>query len=43
MRGVSYRGDIGLDDISFTDGPCCKFQTVDIKSEQILDRYFADA
>ena len=26
MRGVSYRGDIGLDDISFTDGPCCKFQ-----------------
>ena len=26
MRGVSYRGDIGLDDISFTDGPCCKLQ-----------------
>ena len=22
MRGVSFRGDIGLDDISFTDGPC---------------------
>ena len=24
IRGASFRGDIGLDDISFTDGPCSK-------------------
>lgn len=22
VRGTSYRGDIGLDDITVTDGPC---------------------
>ena len=37
MRGVSYRGDIGLDDISFTDGPCCKLQmSIDLsRSESV--------
>ena len=37
MRGVSYRGDIGLDDISFTDGPCCKLQmSIDLSRSEIV-------
>ena len=25
VRDTSFRGDTGLDDIGFTDGPCSKF------------------
>ena len=27
IRGNSFRGDIGLDDIRLTEGPCSKFHT----------------
>ncbi|XP_068678798.1 meprin A subunit alpha-like isoform X2 [Montipora foliosa] len=38
VRGVSYRGDIGLDDISFTDGPC--FEEVGCFYDKSLKRAF---
>ncbi|XP_074635197.1 uncharacterized protein LOC141893713 isoform X1 [Acropora palmata] len=38
VRGVSYRGDIGLDDISFTDGPC--YEELGCFSDKTAQRAF---
>lgn len=35
VRGSSFRGDTGLDDIRFTDGPCSKFTVFCVSSHDL--------